>query len=219
MKQKILITGLDTELKAKIVKQFLDAGYLVAVAIINQDLKPNTTNKNLIEITWNHRSPLSAKDIILNSRNKLNGFEEALIILSSQNNNKPIHEVLSSDIENTIDTSLKGNLFIIKEIILYFQKTGKGNISLINDIDQSEILSPLNAVGSGGLAALVKSLFASYVHESFTINLFSFISGELESYTEYIFKGITEKTKSIHGKIFKFQERGIPFSFPIQKKR
>jgi NAD(P)-dependent dehydrogenase (short-subunit alcohol dehydrogenase family) len=219
MKRKILITGLDSGLKTKLVKLFLDGGYKVAATINTQSIKTNSNNISFIEIPWNNRSPLSAKDIILECQNKMDGFDNALTIFSSQQNNKPIHEISSADIENAIDSGLKGNLFVLKEIILYFQKKGSGNISLINDIEQSEILAPLYAVETGGLSTLAKSLFASYQNEQLAINSYRSNSGELEDYTEYIYKNITERTKPVHGKIFKFQDRGIINAFNISKKR
>ena len=217
MKRKILITGFDSGLKAKLVKLFLDGGYKVAATVNTQSIKTNSNNSNFIEIPWNNRSPLSAKDIILECQNKMEGFDDALTIFSSQQNNRPIHEISSADIENAIDSGLKGNLFVLKEIILYFQKIGSGNISLINDIEHSEILAPLYAVETGGLLTLAKSLFASYQNEQLAINSYRSNSEELGDYAEYIYKNITERTKPVHGKIFKFQNRGA-FSFAKQKR-
>ncbi|MCK5197749.1 MAG: SDR family NAD(P)-dependent oxidoreductase [Spirochaetales bacterium] len=211
MKRKILITGFDSGLKAKLVKLFLDGGYKVAATVNTQSIKTNSNNSNFIEIPWNNRSPLSAKDIILECQNKMEGFDDALTIFSSQKNNKPIHEISSAEIESSIDSSLKGNLFILKEIILYFQRIGKGNISLIHDLEQSEILAPLYAVEAGGLSSLARSLFASYQNEQLTINSYRSNSGELTDYAEYIFNSINERTKPVHGKIFKFQAKGRPF--------
>ena len=217
MKRKILITGLNFELKTKLTKLFLDGNYRVAVTVNTQNKKVNSSTNNLIEIPWNNRSPLSAKDLILECQNRMEGFDDALTIFSSQKNNKPIHEISSAEIESSIDSSLKGNLFILKEIILYFQRIGKGNISLIHDLEQSEILAPLYAVEAGGLSSLARSLFASYQNEQLTINSYRSNSGELTDYAEYIFNNISESTKPVHGKIFKFQDRG-PFSFAKQKR-
>lgn len=211
MKRKILITGPDSGLKAKLVKLFLDGDYKVAATVNTQSIKTNSNNSSFIEIPWNNRSPLSAKDMILECQNKMEGFDDALTIFSSQQNNRPIHEISSADIENAIDSGLKGNLFVLKEIILYFQKIGSGNISLINDIEHSEILAPLYAVETGGLLTLAKSLFASYQNEQLAINSYRSNSGELGDYAEYIYKNITERTKPVHGKIFKFQGKGRPF--------
>ncbi|MCK5152946.1 MAG: SDR family NAD(P)-dependent oxidoreductase [Spirochaetales bacterium] len=219
MKRKILITGLDSNLKTKLVELFLANNSIVAVSVDSKNKKQSQKNNNLIEIPWNSRSPLSAKNIILDCQNKLDGFDEALTIFSSEHNNKPIHEISSSDIEDNIDTSLKGNIFILKEIILYFQNKGTGNISLIHNINQNEILAPLYALSSGGLSALTKSLFASYQNEQLAINSFSSQSFEFEEYADYIFKNISERGKSVHGKLYKFQDRGMLKSFTIQKKK
>jgi len=217
MKHKILITGPDSDLKTKIIELFLENDSLVAASFNNPDKKPDTKKKNLLEISWNNKSPLSAKNIILDCQNKLGGFDEALTILSSDHNNKPIHEISSSEIERAIDTSLKGNIFIIKEIILYFQNIGSGNISLIHNIDQNDISAPLHAIGTGGLSALTKSLFASYQNEQLTINSFSSNSFEIDEYAEFIFRNITERGRSVHGKKFKFQDRVMLKSFTMKK--
>jgi len=219
MKHKILITGPDSKLKNKLVELFLSHGSIVAVSTSNHNNKTNSKKSNLIEIPWNSKSSLSSKNMVLDCNNKLNGFDEALAILSLENNNKSIHEISSSDIENAVDSSLKGNIFILKEIILYFQKKESGNLSLIHNIDQNEIHAPLYAVGSGGLAALTRSLFASYQNEKFSINSFTTNSVEINEYAEFIFRNTIEKGKSVHGKKFKFQDRGMLKSFTIQKKR
>lgn len=219
MKHKILITGLDSRLKTKLVELFLANGSVVAVSVSNHTKQINTKKNNLFELPWNSRSSLSSKNIILDCHNKLNGFEDALALLSLEHNNKSIHEISSTDIENAVDSSLKGNLFILKEMILYFQKKESGNISLIHNIDQNEIHAPLYAVGSGGLAALTRSLFASYQNENFYINSFTTNSVEIDEYAEFIFRNIIEKGKSVHGKKYKFQDRGMLKSFTIQKKR
>lgn len=218
MRHKILITGLDSNLKTKLVELFLGNNSIVAVST-NYPVKKTKSNNNLIEIPWNSRSPLSAKNMVLDCQNKLNGFDEALTILSSEQNNKPIHEISSSHIENSIDTNLKGNIFALKEIILYFQNKGTGNISLINNINQNEIPAPLYALELGALSAFTKSLFASYQNEQLTINSFSSHSFEIDEYADYIFKTISDRGKPVHGKMFKFQDRGMLKSFTMQKKR
>jgi NAD(P)-dependent dehydrogenase (short-subunit alcohol dehydrogenase family) len=217
MKRKILITGLDSELKTNIVQLFLDNEYTVAVSINNQ--KGKTKTKNLIQIPWNNKSPLSAKNLILDCQNKLGEFDETLSILSSKLNNKPIHDISSSDIENAIDTGLKGNIFILKEIILHFQKKGNGKIFLIQNTDHNEFLAPLYAIVEGSISSLIQSLFASYQNEQLTINSFSSSSSEIKEYSEFIFKNITERGKTVHGKKFKFQDRGMLKPFTLQKKR
>ncbi len=218
MKRKILIAGLDSKLKAKLVKLFINNNFTVAVSVNNKELPPDNKNNNLIEIPWNIKSPLSAKNLILECQHKLNGFDEALVILSSQHSNKPIHEILSSDIEYAIDISLKGNIFLLKELILYFQNVKTGNISLVHNSPQSKIFAPLYAASAGGLAELTKSLFASYQNEQLTIN--SFMSGSelIEEYAEYIFHNISGRTKKLHGKILRFQDKLHPFSFTSQKR-
>ena len=219
MKRKILITGLDSELKTNIVQRFLDNDIAVAVSINSQKGKTKTKTSNLIEIPWNNRSPLSAKNLVLECQNKLGDFNETLSILSSDQSNKPIHEISSSDIENSIDTGLKGNIFILKEIILYFQKKGNGTISLIQNNDHTEFLAPLYAIEKGSISSLIQSLFASYQNEQLTFNSFSSNSLEIKEYSEFIFKNISEHGKSTHGKNFKFQERGMLKSFTMTKKR
>ena len=218
MEKRILITGLDSKLKARMIKLFLDGNFQVAATISKMNINDKKVNKNLLEIPWNNRSPLSAKDIILECRNKMDGFDNSLTVFSSQQNNKPIHDSSSADIENVIDTNIKGNIFILKEIILYFQKQGKGNISLIHDIEQSEIVSPLNAVETGGFSSLANSLFAFYQNENLAINSFKSNSSEWEDYAEYIYKNISERENQIHGKVFKFPERGVLNAFNISKK-
>ncbi|MCF6335879.1 MAG: hypothetical protein L3J12_09075 [Spirochaetales bacterium] len=95
MKRRILITGIDSGLKAKLIKQFLESDFKVAATVNISQKKNKSGNSSFIEIPWNCRSPLSAKNVILECLTKMDGFDEALTIFSSEQNNKPIHEISS----------------------------------------------------------------------------------------------------------------------------
>ncbi len=214
MEKNILITGQHKLLKKPLIDIFLNGGYRVITTVTDTPGKPQ---KGLREIQWNIRSPLSAKNVILDAAS--DSLNEILVIFPGTQIIKPFHETSSAEIEWAVDTQLKSNLFIIKEGINHLQKQGNGTLSLIYYIPGTEILPPLDALGSGGFTGLAKSLFTFYQNEKTAINSFTSSATEVQEYTEYIYKTITERQKPVHGKFYKFSDRTVLSALGLSIKR
>lgn len=216
MKKNILITGQNKLLKKSLTDIFLNKGYHV---ITTHTEKQKTKTKALHIIPWNMRSPLSTKNVLLDAASQQGDLDEIIILFPWAQIIKPFHETSSAEIEWAVDIELKSNLFIIKESIAHLQKEKGGTLSLVYYIPGTEILPPLDALGSGGFTGLVKSLFTFYQNEKTSINSYVSSSTETEEYAEYIFKTIDERQKPVHGKYYKYSEKTVLSALGLSIKR
>ncbi len=216
MRKSILIAGQNKLLEKPLTEIFLNKGYSVIITSAAED---EVNKKELHTILWNMRSPLSAKNVVLNAASIVEKIDEALVLFSPAKIIKPFHETSAAEIERSVDFQLKSNLFIMKEIIAYFQKQGRGTLSLVHHLPGTEILPPMDALGAGSFTGLVKSLFTFYQNEQVSINAYLSSSSETEEYSDFIFRTISERQKPVHGKFYKFSEKNVLSALGISKKR
>ena len=216
MKKNILITGQNKLLKGPLTDIFLNKGYHIIATYTD---KQEGQKKEVHRVPWNMRSPLSAKNVILDAASEQGDIHEVLVLFPSTQIIKPFHETTSAEIEWAVDSQLKSNLFIIKESIFYLLKKGKGTLSLIHYIPGTDILPPLNAVGAGSFTGLAKSLFTFYQNENISINSYMSSVTETHEFAEYIFKTISNRQKQVHGKFYKFSEKTVLSALGLSTKR
>ncbi len=216
MRKSILITGQNDLLEKPLIELFLNSSYHVfSTSSAEGDVKKT---KGLHTIVWNQRSPLSAKNVILSTASVTETIDEAVVLFSSPKILKPFHEITASEIETTLDYYIKSNLFVIKEILAYFQKQHHGTLSLVKHQTGTDVLPPLEAFSSGGFDNLVKSLFAFYQNEKLSINAYLSSASDAEEYSSFIHKTITERQKTVHGKYYKYPEKSVLSALGISKK-
>ena len=216
MRKTIFITGQNELLKKPLVNLFLNNGYKAVTTILKGEESPQ---KDLYSIKWNMRSPLSAKNAVLEAVSQTESIDKIIILFPSTKINKPLHETSAAEIELSIDTHIKSILFIIKESLSSLQKQGAGALSLINYLPGAEIHPPLESLGQGSFSGLIKSLFAFYQNERVSINAFTSSSTEVKEYSEFIFKTISENQKITHGKLYKHSEKNVLSALGLSIKR
>ncbi len=218
MNKRILVTGQITPLSEQLIELFLQEGsYTVIAAQSGSGKKKNT--KGLHAVQWNTRSPLSAKNVVLEASLPEGSIDEAVVIFSSPKILSPFHEIPAVDIETAVDYRIKSNLFLVKEILNFFQNSQtESTLSLVNEPGSIDVLPPLEAMASGGFDSLVKSLFTFYQNEKLSINGYVSSSSDTKEYSQYIFKTITERNKPVHGKFYKFPEKNVLSAFGLAKK-
>ncbi len=211
MEKRVLITGKTTRLGNLLVEDYLSKGWKV-VATVKQDeekLGESEVDSNLLISTWNRRSPLAAKNVLLSGINQFGGIDEAIIIFPMDGENRPLHALPAAAIEASVDGQIKSQLFMIKEVLNYFQRERKGQLSLVRHDEGSETLPPLDAVCSGSFRSLSKSLFTFYQNEAVQINSFESASSDSKLFVDFIIKTLDEKARDNHGKLYRFSDRGM----------
>jgi NAD(P)-dependent dehydrogenase (short-subunit alcohol dehydrogenase family) len=221
MQKRVLITGKTTKLGTMLVDSFLSLGYQV-VATVRQEDEPagdSSPDTNLLTCSWNRRSPLAAKNVLISGINHFGGIDEAIIIFPMDGENRPLHELPSAAIEAAIDGQIKSQLFMIKEVLSYFQREGSGQISLIRYDAGSETLPPLDALASGSFRSLTRTLFSFYQNEVVQINGFESTSADRKGFVDFIIKTLEEKARGNHGKVYRYNDKGVLGSIGLSRRK
>ena len=212
MSRTVLITDIDTPLGLNLSKIFLEQGDSVVGTVTAPDKQSNFTALNSSSFTlrrWQRSSSLSAKNLLLSIINDFNNLDEALLLQPPSLPAKLLHEVTTAEIEQGVDLWIKGNLFLLKEILDIFSRGKGGVLALINysPKDSTGILPPLESVLRGSFQALAKSLFSSYSREDFYINGFESNTAESGDFADFIRQTLQDRGRRVSGRWFRFQAK------------
>lgn len=211
MEKRVLITGKTTPLGTLLVENFLSLGWKVVATVRQNEEKSGKTevDSNLLVTAWNRRSPLAAKNVLLSGINEFGGIDEAIIIFPMDGENRPLHALPAAAIEAAVDGQIKSQLFMIKEVLGYFQREKRGQLSLVRQDAGSETLPPLDAVCSGSFRTLSSSLFTFYQNEPVMINSFESVTGDGKAFVDFIVRSLEEKARGSHGKRYTYSDKGM----------
>ena len=217
MKKTVLITGKASKLQEHLARLYLDAGHNVAVT--SGTSAEESESSGLLRLSLNRRSALSNRTCIIDTLSQFEKIDEALVIFTSEGENRPLHELAAAEIEEPVDSSIKAAFFMLKEIIGYFWKQKRGLLSLVLYTYGPEVLTPLDAAAYGSFRALADSLFTYYRNEPVTINGFESESGRTDEFAAFIKQTIDEKAVKTHGRWYQHSERSGFLSKKKNKKK
>jgi NAD(P)-dependent dehydrogenase (short-subunit alcohol dehydrogenase family) len=152
--------------------------------------------------TLNNRSPLSVRSLMLEGINTFGSIDEAVVTYTFGEENRVLHDLPVTEIEKQVDATIKGAIFLLKELIAHFWKQQKGTLSIVLRNKRSGILLPLDALEYGALRELTESVFTQYKNEPITLNGFESGSGNIDDFVAFIFKTLQEKGSKTNGKWF-----------------
>jgi len=218
MDSGFLIAGGSSELFSSLVREALSAGgRVVATAEGGEQpvLADQGFDDRLRHVTWNQRSPLSARSVVVQGDNAFSGsgVDEAIVVFSQAPARQLFHETAAATIEQAVDRAVKAQLFLLKELVTYFLKRGRGSLSVAIEESSSQDLAPLDACTAGAVLALSKSLFDLYQNEPITLRGFRGSSGDPQGFAAYILETIREKGSRASGKWFRHGSKSSIFSF------
>lgn len=215
MEETILITGKYSAISDDLVQDSLNRGARVFATHDGAEEKPevpDTIGDALSYVVWSRRSLLSARSMILTVDRESQGFRRVVVVCSPEGVHSPLHETPSALIEERIDLSLKGYLFVIKEISAYLLKNGGGELSILWYDGGADILAPLDAAIVGALRELTRSLFAFYEGESLVIRGFEASDGESRAVAHWVLDSTFEGSPKTAGRWAKYGRTGLlPF--------
>jgi len=212
MSRTILLNGKNTPLGIQLSRAFLDDGCQVAGLVENgalTDLPGEEADENLLTISWNRASTISVHNVVMEAVNRMESIDEMLFLFQPAIENKPIHELSLARVEAYIDTYVKGSVYLLREVLGYFQKTRRGSLHVIFHTAGLEVLPPIEAVGTGALESFTNSLFTLYQNEAVNINGYTSNSLNTREYGEFLHGTITKKAGGSHGKWYHFTDRGF----------
>jgi hypothetical protein len=185
MEQACLVTGKSSELLGEVVQEAAVRNRPTLVAR-SGPLDVGSDNENVATISWNRRSALSARSVVLHAQNAYARLDEAVIVFSPVRESVPFHESSIVSIENRTDAEVKGYLFLIREIVGLFQKQRSGKLLLAVLEPESEIRSPLEAMSLGSFTSAAEALRSYYQNEAMEIKLCSSRSNDASGYASFL---------------------------------
>ena len=189
MEKTILVTGKDTFLGNEISKFFLGQGARVGVSITprNQDSHPSLEqDERLLTVPWYRRSSISAKNLVLQTVNQLGPLDEAWIIFTQEHEKTALGETSASVLEESLDESLKGLVFLTRELLL--AQAARPEFRLIFvffDEDRLE-LDPLCALQYEGAKAFVSSVLANARRKNHLIWAYEAAHPQADAFAQFV---------------------------------
>jgi len=214
MKHTVLVTGKNTALGNKLIEGFLSEGFQVIATVESEKdivTSGEVVDKNIVMLPWNRRSPLSARNVVLGGLNAFGAIDEALILYTPAGDSRQLHELPAPVIEEMIDSQIKSQFFMLKEILLHFQRERKGIMSLIMHTEGTDTLAPLDAMAMSSFEALANSMFTFYQNEPFIVNAFASHTAQAGGFADFIRKTLTEQARTSGGRWYRYPAKGSFF--------
>ncbi len=218
MGKNVLITEITNPIGQELGKVFSINGYNV---IGTNSSKTNSVESSqpsgeikggkIISLKWTKSSPVSARNVVLQARNKFETIDIAIIIQIFPGQNKLFNEIEFHKIESLIDENAIGPLFLAREILKHYYQNRPKETKILSFIQYSEsplnYSTPLEAFLRKGIEGFIKSQAQINENPEIIMNLFFSRINRIESpreYAEYIFLSLTERAKKTNGKILNY---------------
>jgi len=167
------------------------------------------SSKGRIPLVWNPGSPVSNRTLILSAENWLGRINDALLVCSPPAMYKPAESLVPAEIETWINTQIKGWLYLVRELAVYFRAKGGGTLVLAIPETGSgggeSVSDLLGAPAAASFRAMACELLLSAAVEPFQILGFSFSeAGQEKDFAAWMFKILDEGSKKYSGKWHKY---------------
>lgn len=208
MHESFLITGNYNPLNRSLISRILDIQGKVILAARTENEKTLASTEfegreDLNVVLHNSRSALSTRSLFLDLQNTGQEISNLIIVHNVAGKSDVLQGLSNVSIEETVDTELKGFLFILKEATSWFQRRENGSINIVLQNNGPEVPSPTDALVIGGLEALSDSMFTYYGKERYAIRGFTTRDSDDNAFAEYIIQGIREHKATARWHVFK----------------
>jgi len=215
MEKACLVTGKSGPLLVEIVRRMEGLSRRMLVTRSGQmDLGLIDEEKTSV-ISWNRRSALSARSVLLHATNVFGRLDEAIIVFSAAPAGTTFHESSIVGIEDRIDAEVKGYLYILRETLTCFLKQGGGTIALVVDRSASTFPSPLESTATGAFMSLAESIARLYQNEPLTIRRFVSASDDMSGYARHVCEHLEPARRRRPGRWMRYP----PWPRPIRRRR
>ena len=166
-----------------------------------------------IPLSWNPASSISARTLVLAAENRLGQINDAIVICSPPVVFRTAETLAPEEIELLVNDHIKGWFFLVRELALYFRRTGSGSLSLVT----SEISSAgggkntsADLLGTAAMAAFrtfAQGILALSANESFQVMGFDPAeAGSEADFAAWFFKMIDEGGRKNSGRWHRYSK-------------
>lgn len=210
MGRTVLISDAETPLGMELIDAYLRAGDAVVAAVSPQAArKPERSGESFLEVDWNRRSSLSARNVLLTAVNRFDAVDEAVILDFHSLPEKLVQELSSAEVESAFDAWVKGSVFLTREIMAHFTERGSGVLCLAAFSPQAadSPVPPLEGAIRGAYHGMARSLLATCASGPVTANAFQSYSSTPSEFARFLMKTLEEKARKISGRSFTLEPR------------
>lgn len=154
-----------------LLNHYLDRGDTIFAAG-PQNLEGESDIEGYRLLPWNPRSPISARNTLLTLENESVELDEVVLIYEHGEESRPLHQIAGSIIDISLDTAVRGALFIAKEVLTHFDRRGKGELNLVLSGYPATIRPTLEASMEGAFREMGSALFQVYRESAIRIRGF-----------------------------------------------
>lgn len=217
MVKTICICGSESVLRAHIIRGLAARGCKILITESEKLAGEKKPDKNCHYYHINTFTSIRVRSLFMKGIRDFGALDGVILVHTPKGEHSPIHEIPAVTIENAVDSSLKGYMYVVKEALAYFIKKKQGALSFVI-AEENDTLSSLDGVLAGGFRALADSLFRIYQNEPVIINGYESREGNPELYADFVVRNMTEKEKQPRGRWLHFSDRqGLFQSFNIPK--
>lgn len=209
MQPAVLITGRQSTFTDDLIQESLNRGHTV-IATRDPDQEeptvPESVGDRLRYVPWTRRSILSARSVLLDVTAEALP-ERAIVVCGPEGVRTPLHEMQAAAIEAGIDATLKGYLFMIKELLAAYMRAGGGDLTVVWFDGGAEVMPAFDAVLAGAIESLGRSLVAFYENEPVTIRGLVASESETRAVASWVLEQIDERGSKSAGKWTRYGQK------------
>jgi hypothetical protein len=216
MAKTFLVTGTPAKLTVDIAHECLAAKNKVLLTLepgTEAPAIPPGLEENLQYVEWNRRSPISARFVLLQAFNQQIAIDHAIVVYNPRLDRSVFHEENAAVIEERVDFDVKGFLFMVKELLMHFQKQNSGTITFVVQNTGPDVLSPFDSLGMHGFQGMVESLFTYYSQETFSIRGVQTRLAQNRQIAEFLLNLISEDSVKTRNKWSRYTGKSGLFNF------
>ena len=216
MERTVLITGRQSSFTDDLLQESLARGFKVFATYDPTGEEPEVPDgfgDDLTYIQWNQRSPISARSVLLEAENSTDSLDELFVVFGIQPVTLPFHETPASRVEEIVDGTVKGYLFMLREALGLALRRGGGNVNILIQDRGTELVPPLEAAATGAFLSAARALMTYYEEEPVQIRGFHSAGKEGREFARFVLDTIRDKGEKSAGRWNKFGGRGSLFPF------
>ena len=212
MSSAVFISDINTPLGLEITRLFLRHDRAVFGTVSTDDEKTSVPEAlslkdgDLLHVEcWNRSSPISARNMLISAMNNFTDFDDFLLLGNPIPVTTGFHTVKVDAFQKEVDTWIKGDLFLLRDILSFCTDRQKGNLSLIC-LNHAHPEAPLEEMIRRGFTGLANSLLHAYGGKDLNIFAFDASSDVSEEFAAFIFRHLSERKDKASGRWLRFQK-------------